>query len=206
MKDDNAEAELREVVAERNAILNEKPPHPWRKALTWYGSLRQPRVHPLTGDVISPGESVTWKVMAIYRRWTVFILLQVLTIVWLSFPQFFPGGQFGWNLVWSDLAVMVEMLVGIAFMNQSLRDAKIIRASLKELQEQHQCTQDILADQNVVLAEMREVHNELARHLRLAGESGPLEGSGELGSDSGDDGPGGLASVAEVPEDPEGNR
>jgi hypothetical protein len=98
-----------------------------------YAAWRQPKPHPLTGDLLDPGERVTWRVMSVYRRWSVFFLLQVLTIIWWTHPFLFPGGLAGWNYVWSDLAVVVEMMVGIAFMNQAMRDAKIIRSSLANL-------------------------------------------------------------------------
>jgi len=75
--------------------------------------------------------------MGVYRRWAVFLSLQALTVCWWTMPAWFPGGLFGWNLVWSDLAIIVEMMVGMAFLNQSLRDAGIIRAELKELKEMH---------------------------------------------------------------------
>lgn len=115
------------------------------KCIDAYRHWQQPKPHALTGDLLSPGERVTWRVMSVYRRWSVFVLLQVLTIVWLSFPRYFPGGQFGWNLLWSDLAVAVEMLVGIAFLNQSMRDARIIRAELKELQDDSKLIREIHA-------------------------------------------------------------
>ena len=85
-----------------------------------------------------PSERTAWRAMGIYRRWTVFFLLQILTVLWWSFPQMFPGGQFGWNLAWSDLAVVVEMMVGIAFLNQMFRDGVVIRSELQEIKELHQ--------------------------------------------------------------------
>ena len=97
--------------------------------------LMAPRPHPDTGDMLRLGERVTWRVMSVYRRWTVFLALQALTVVWWAFPKHFPGGLSGWNYVWSDLAIVVEMMVGIAFLNQSMRDAKIIRRELAEQTE-----------------------------------------------------------------------
>lgn len=86
--------------------------------------------------MLKPGERVTWRVMSIYRRWSVFLLLQVLTVIWWTHPQWFPGGLAGWNYVWSDLAIVVEMMVGIAFLAQSMRDAVIIRQELGELRKE----------------------------------------------------------------------
>ena len=97
--------------------------------------LLAPKPHPDTGDMLRLGERVTWRVMSVYRRWTVFLALQALTVAWWAFPKHFPGGLAGWNYVWSDLAIVVEMMVGIAFLNQSMRDAKIIRRELAEQTE-----------------------------------------------------------------------
>lgn len=95
--------------------------------------------------MLAPGERVTWLVMGIYRRWSVFLALQLLTFAWWTFPAVFPGGLFGWNLAWSDLAIVVEMMVGIAFLNQSMRDARIIRAELAELRSERELLQQIAA-------------------------------------------------------------
>jgi hypothetical protein len=96
-----------------------------------------PKPHPQTGDMLKFGERVTWLIMGIYRRWTVFLGLQALALSWLLKPSWFPGGRPGWNYLWSDLAIIVEMMVGIAFLSQSMRDARIIRQELAELKEMH---------------------------------------------------------------------
>lgn len=148
MHDDNADVELRELEAEREAILTEQHRgtfKPWTNCATLIKGWKQPKPHPQTGDLIGPGERITWRIMGIYRRWLVFIALQVLTIIWWCFPKWFPGGLVGWNLLWSDLAVMVEMIVGIAFMAQSMRDAKVIRAEMLELSEDSKLIREIHA-------------------------------------------------------------
>lgn len=108
--------------------------------------LLKPRPHPMTGDMLSFGERVSWRVMGAYRRWSVFFLLQALTVIWWVFPHFFPGGLPGWNYLWSDLAVAVEMTVGMAFLNQSLRDASILRAELRELKKDEELIAAIAQD------------------------------------------------------------
>lgn len=179
MQDDNAEAERIELLAEAKALRAERGTfNPITNCRTLYRNFNQAKPHPMTGDMISPGERITWRIMGIYRRWTVFILLQVLTVVWLSFPKYFPGGQFGWNLLWSDLAVMVEMIVGIAFMAQSMRDAKVIRAEMIELKEAHAETHQMLANRAADFKLIEEIHaklncgepDALAHDLRVAGQ------------------------------------
>jgi hypothetical protein len=139
--DELTEGEIREQRAEAEFLESTKlPRNPVNVCKSMYLSWKTPKPHPQTGDLLQGGERITWKVMSVYRRWSVFFLLQILTIVWWTHPFLFPGGLVGWNLLWSDLAVIVEMMVGIAFMNQSMRDARIIRDSLgnlKTLVEDH---------------------------------------------------------------------
>jgi hypothetical protein len=116
-----------------------------------YREWKKPKPHPLTGDMLLPGERITWRVMSIYRRWSVFCALQVLTLVWWTFPSVFPGGLPAWNYVWSDLAIVVEMMVGIAFLNQSMRDARVIRSELTEVGE---ILRDVREDARLI----REIH------------------------------------------------
>lgn len=158
----NSEVERLKLLAEAKALRAQKPTfNPITNCRDLYRNFNQPKPHPQTGDMIGPGERITWRIMGIYRRWTVFIMLQVLTVVWLSFPRYFPGGQFGWNLLWSDLAVMVEMIVGIAFMAQSMRDAKVIRAEMVELKEAHTETHEMLANRASDFKLIREIHAKL---------------------------------------------
>lgn len=133
--DELTEGEIREAAMEAEALSSSKVPRsPIQVCTDAYRAWKQPKPHPTTGDMLQPGERITWKVMSIYRRWTVFFVLQLVTIIWWTHPHLLPGGLVGWNLLWSDLAVVVEMMVGIAFMNQSMRDARIIRDSLKNLE------------------------------------------------------------------------
>jgi len=163
----NAEAEKKWLEAQRKAMLTETKKHrgtfnPVTNCVTLYKGWNQPKPHPQTGDMINLGERITWRIMGIYRKWIVFIALQVLTIVWWTNPKLFPGGLVGWNLLWSDLAVMVEMIVGIAFMAQSMRDAKVIRSEMKELQEAHAETHQMLANRAEDFKLIREIHAKLS--------------------------------------------
>jgi len=150
-------AEYLKVQAERKAIImtgnNHTARHKLRHPVRAYKHWKEPHPHPQTGDMLEPGERVTWRIMGVYRRWTVFILLQLLTIVWWTHAGWFPGGLAGWNYIWSDLAIIVEMMVGIAFLNQSMRDARIIRQSLK--------------DQEQLLAEVAKERAEVAEERKL---------------------------------------
>lgn len=89
-----------------------------------------PLADPMTGY-----ERLTWRVMTIYRSFFTLLFLQALTILWWLRPEWFPGGLPGWNYVWSALAVDVEMLVGICFLAQMVRDGRVIREELAALRE-----------------------------------------------------------------------
>jgi hypothetical protein len=91
-----------------------------------------------------PSERWTWRVMGVYRRWSVFLALQFFTLAWWLRPEWFPGGLAGWNYLWSDLAVAVEMIVGICFLGQTMRDGALLRAELREIKELHQELRDYM--------------------------------------------------------------
>ncbi len=107
-----------------------------RRLREGFHSWRQPKAWGPLNDVMTPSERVTWRVMKVYRRWSVFLALQLLTLVWWTHPSWFPGGLPSWNYVWSDLAIIVEMMVGIAFLNQAMRDGAVLRQEMRELHEE----------------------------------------------------------------------
>lgn len=115
-----------------------------------------PKPHPVTGDMLSAKERAMWRLMGIYRTLWVVGGLQVVTVLWWVFPQWFPGGLFGWNLLWSKLAVDVEMTVGIAVFGQMLRDSVVTRAELRELKAMHEEAAAERAEHRAVLAEIAE--------------------------------------------------
>lgn len=97
---------------------------------------RRPRPYGPLGDVMAPSERVTWQVMQVYRRWSVFLGLQLLTLLWWTHPEWFPGALPGWNYAWSDLAVVVEMMVGISFLGQAIRDGRVLRKELAVIRDE----------------------------------------------------------------------
>jgi len=110
-----------------------------------YRFLTESKPHPVTGDMLSPTERVLWAVTGQYRKLRWFVALQVLTVIWWLFPRHFPGGLPGWNYLWSDLAVVVEQMVGIIFLQQMFRDAVIIRQELQTLRQDTALLHEIAA-------------------------------------------------------------
>jgi len=113
------------------------------RLLAWWRQWRQPHPHPVTGDMLSPTERVIWVVITQYRRLRWFFALQALTAAWLLWPRVFPGGDNGWMIAWSDLAVIVEQVAGIAIFAQMLRDSLVTRTHLRELREDSRLIREI---------------------------------------------------------------
>lgn len=84
--------------------------------------------HPVTGDELSRGEWVAWRIQAAMRRWAFINILVSGSILW------WLTGGFGWDPdlnkwnAWASLmALIIESLVGMAMFNQTQRDAVYLR-------------------------------------------------------------------------------
>jgi len=99
--------------------------------------MQQPRKDPVTGDVLSSGEYVSWVIQGIIRRWSFLIVILVITAAaWAT------GNDrvlLWWNLSASLLAIVIEAIVGKGMFGQTHRDAVVIRetrAMSQHLEEQ----------------------------------------------------------------------
>lgn len=89
---------------------------------------------PVTGDVLSLGEFISWKIQGLIRRWTFLILITIATlIVWITNN---PAALLWWNLCASYLALVIESIVGLAMFAQTKRDAVILRRVAEMTSEQ----------------------------------------------------------------------
>jgi hypothetical protein len=90
-------------------------------------------IHPDTQDVLTFSELISWKIQGIIRNWTFVIIWTVGTIVWWIKPRWFgdTSAYIKWMNLASWLAVTVELIIGIAMIGQTKRDAMIIRHILK---------------------------------------------------------------------------
>jgi hypothetical protein len=80
---------------------------------------------PVTGDILTGGEYVSWKIQGIIRRWTFLIAITIITIAVWSTAN--PMALTWWNLCASYLALVIESIVGIAMFSQTRRDAVALR-------------------------------------------------------------------------------
>jgi len=102
-------------------------------------------IHETTGDVLTFSEQISWKVQGIIRNWYFVILWSTVTFVWWYQPTWFTDthAYIKWMNLASWLAVTVELVIGIAMIGQTKRDAQIIRAMYKMLPEIQQALEYI---------------------------------------------------------------
>lgn len=66
------------------------------------------------------GERAAWFVQGMFRRWSVFIFLNLVALAWLAAGSDYARGW--WNFTWSDLAVDVEFVTALALVSLARRD------------------------------------------------------------------------------------
>jgi len=102
-------------------------------------------IHEATGDVLTFSEQISWKVQGIIRNWYFVIVWSTVTFIWWIQPTWFTDthAYIKWMNLASWLAVTVELVIGIAMIGQTKRDAQIIRAIYKILPEIQQALEYI---------------------------------------------------------------
>ena len=103
-------------------------------------------IHPSTGDVLTFSEHISWYVQDAIRNWWFVFGWTALTGVWLAFPWLFLDDKTytKWLIFASWLAVTVELIVAIALVGQTKRDAQIIRHILKLEKQEIEHLEDII--------------------------------------------------------------
>ena len=103
-------------------------------------------IHPDTQDVLTFSELISWKIQGIIRNWTFVILWTGVTVVWWIKPHWFGDDRsyVKWMNLASWLAVTVELIIGIAMIGQTKRDAQIIRHILKLEKQELEHIEDII--------------------------------------------------------------
>lgn len=107
-------------------------------------------VHPDTGDVLTTSEMISWKVQDSIRNWWFVLGWTVLTAIWLKWPWLFFDDKVytKWLMFASWLAVTVELIVAIALVGQTKRDAQIIRHILKLEKRELEHIEDLLENKD----------------------------------------------------------
>ena len=79
---------------------------------------------PMTGDTLTTGEWISWKVQHVMRRWAFLGVIVLLTVAcWLMNDTV----RTWWNYAASLAALLIEGITAMALINQTLRDAHVSR-------------------------------------------------------------------------------
>lgn len=103
-------------------------------------------IHATTGDVLTFSEQISWWVQGIIRNWFFVIGWTFITVIWWIRPHWFhdDSSYVKWMNLASWLAVTVELIIGIAMIGQTKRDALIIRHILKLEKQEIEHLEDLL--------------------------------------------------------------
>jgi len=83
--------------------------------------------HPVTGEPISLGEHVSWKIQFAIRRWLfIGVITATTAICWVAGIRN-PTVLIWWNMAASYMALFIESVVGMAMFNMAQNDGRIIR-------------------------------------------------------------------------------
>ena len=107
-------------------------------------------IHPDTGDVLTFSEKVSWFIQGVIRNWAFVIIWTVGTGIWWIKPHWFgdTSAYIKWMNLASWLAVTVELVIGIALIGQTKRDAMIIRHILKLEKQEIEHLEDLIEDKH----------------------------------------------------------
>lgn len=120
-------------------------------------------IHPDTGDVLTFSEKVSWLIQGVIRNWAFVIIWTVGTGVWWIKPHWFTdtSAYIKWMNLASWLAVTVELIIGIAMIGQTKRDAQIIRHLLRLQKDQMDDLHEIMIEVKNVMKLEKEQLNQL---------------------------------------------
>ncbi len=103
---------------------------------------------PVTGDMLTRGEYISWLIQGIIRRWLFLGIISLITaIVWLLDNSV---ALTWWNLSASYLALVIESVGGIAMFSQTRRDAVALREVRAISQRVEKIAEVLLKDVTVI--------------------------------------------------------
>ena len=99
--------------------------------------------HPITGENITLGEHLSWTAQNAIRRWEFVGVVTLATVVCWGINT--ASVLEWWNYMASYMAVLIELVVGIAMYQQTKADAKVIRKILAMETHQFAELKDLIA-------------------------------------------------------------
>ena len=131
-------------------------------------SKRPYRRDPVTGDELTRAEYASWLIQGIIRRWTLLILLTIVTIVvWVTRNE---RALTWWNLGASYYAIVIETIVGIAVFGQTRRDAVVLR-EVRSISSRTEHTAAHLDSQDELIVQILERVERQFEHLQFLQET-----------------------------------
>ena len=110
--------------------------------------IKKKYIHPDTGDILTFSEKLSWSIQSVIRNWWFVFFWTGLSAAWWASPRIFHDNHsyVHWQLLASWLAVTVELIIGIAMIGQTKRDAQIIRHILKLEKQEMEHIEDLIED------------------------------------------------------------
>lgn len=104
---------------------------------------------PVTGDALTLGEYISWKVQGVIRRWSFLLVFVTFTVICWSTRNDIV--LLWWNFIASFLAIVIESVVGMGMFGQARRDAKVLREVRKMSEKQELLLEriEVLEQQNL---------------------------------------------------------
>jgi len=112
--------------------------------------------HPVSGEPISVGEHVSWKIQFGIRRWAFIGTITLVTLgcaIWGTFDITVIGW---WNVWASYMALFIESVVGMSMFSMAQNDGRIIRE-----------THALLDRVEELIREIKEMTTKDAQHSEL---------------------------------------
>lgn len=109
---------------------------------------------PVTGDHLTTSEHASWMVQRVMRRWSFLGLITVITIICWSLND---TVRLWWNYAASWGALAIEGITAMALINQTRRDARVLR----DVRDIAQRTERIA---RIVLRDVKEIDEEIVAH------------------------------------------
>jgi len=127
---------------------------------------KQDRADPVTGDTLTLGEYISWMIQGVIRKWLFLGIITALTgTVWvIADPIWRHPLTDQWNLWASYLAIIIEGVTAMALINQTRRDAVVLR-EVRAIARATRAQDDELLKQTHLLVTLLMKHEESTTSL-----------------------------------------